>query len=112
MSQGDKRIKFRSDWSDTGPASRPDDTTGPTSERLSNLINILSRSETETETNEGYVPIYRFISDFIFILGILKVNSRFIMWTCQVSNQIITWNVHLNYFNGFRGRRRSHPLRS
>lgn len=55
VAQGDKRIKFRSDWSDTGPSSRPDDTSGSTSDRLSNLINILSRSETGTETNEGYV---------------------------------------------------------
>ncbi|KAI6656301.1 DDB1- and CUL4-associated factor 6 [Oopsacas minuta] len=56
VAQGEKRIKFRSDWSDTGPTSRPDTsgaTSGTTSDRLSNIFNTFSRTEpSETETND------------------------------------------------------------
>ena len=46
VAQGEKRIKFRSDWSDTGPSSRPDTSgSGSTADRLSTILNSFSRPD-------------------------------------------------------------------
>ena len=55
VSQSEKRIKFRSDWSDTGPSSRPDtsgSSSGSTVDRLSNILNSFSRPDPPSSTSE------------------------------------------------------------